>query len=393
MAEQGVWGTLKALKESDKIKSVALTFDKTGYVIGRHVECDIRVDLPQLSKRHCVIFQVSVSDGVSTASVFVEDLSTNGTFVNFKRIGKGKRHKLSEGDLIQLSCFHLHTVWIFRLPTTLETNSFDEAFELDQQLGSGNFAVVKLGRHRSTSHLHAVKILDKKIFAGNAKVMQNIEQEISILMGLNHPCIIKIHQVYNLPKTINIVMEYAKGGELFDRIIDQTKFSEHQSRILMTQLFRALEYLHDRGIVHRDLKPENILLVSKSPEDLRIKISDFGLAKLIPEQNFLKTLCGTPNYVAPEVLKGGKDTRAYGSAVDLWSCGVILYICLVGQPPFSDELAPPSMLDQIKQGKFNFPSPWWDDISPEAIDLIKKLIIVDPTSRLTAAQALQHPWM
>ncbi|KAJ3031899.1 UNVERIFIED_CONTAM: hypothetical protein HDU68_010858 [Siphonaria sp. JEL0065] len=398
---QNEWGTLKALAETDTIKTINLTKDKTGYVIGRHSECDIQVDLPQLSKRHCVVFQeVSVSEGGNVASVFIEDLSTNGTFVNFKRIGKGKRHKLQDGDSIQL----LHSdkqkagtiaekFWIFRLPKKQETNSFDEDFELDAHLGSGNFAQVRLGRHKATSHLHAVKILDKKIFAGNAKIMQNIEQEISILMALNHPCIIKIHQVYNLPKTINIVMEYAKGGELFDRIIDQTKFTERESRILMTQLFHALEYLHDRGIVHRDLKPENILLVSKATEDLRIKISDFGLAKLIPEQNYLKTLCGTPNYVAPEVLKGGKDGRAYGSAVDLWSCGVILYICLVGQPPFSDELAPPSMMDQIKQGLYNFPSPWWDEVSPEAIDLIKKLIIVDPQARLTAAQALQHPWM
>ncbi|KAJ3082429.1 hypothetical protein HK100_009680 [Physocladia obscura] len=229
---------------------------------------------------------------------------------------------------------------------------------------------------------------------------RNIEQEVEILRAVKHPCIISIGTVYNLPKSINIVMEFAKGGELFDRIIEKTNFSEQESKIIMIQLLTALKYLHQRSIVHRDLKPENILLVSKNPSDLRIKISDFGLAKLIPSQQFLKTLCGTPNYVAPEVLKPGNakgrnnkgDLRAYGSAVDLWSSGVVMYILLVGQPPFSDELAPPSMMDQIKLGKYSFPSPWWDTISPQAIDLIKKLIRVNPDERLTASQALEHPW-
>ncbi|KAJ3294150.1 hypothetical protein HDU79_011410 [Rhizoclosmatium sp. JEL0117] len=390
------WGTLDPFERS-KLQAASLGYAKTGYVIGRHDECDIVVLVPQLSKRHCIVFQEvsETEDGNNIATVFIEDLSSNGTFVNNKRLEKGKRRKLFHGDtikLVQTDKQDENYIWTFRLPKQLETTSFDEEFTMEQHLGSGNFATVKLARHKATSKPFACKILDKAMFAGNTKMMQNVEQEVSILTALNHPCIIQIKQVFNLPSTINIVMELATGGELFDRIISKSKFSEHETRILMKQLFHALDYLHSRGIVHRDLKPENILLVGKEEDDLRIKISDFGLAKLVPEQRYLKTLCGTPNYVAPEVL-GAKGGRAYGSAVDMWSCGVILYICLVGQPPFSDDLAPPSMMDQIKQCKYTFPSPWWDDVSAEAKDLIKKLIVLNPASRLSAAEALKHPFM
>ncbi|KAJ3356856.1 hypothetical protein HDU83_009668 [Entophlyctis luteolus] len=378
---------------SPGIPTVGLEKSKVGYLVGRHKECDIIVDRAQLSKRHCLVFQeVLVTADGNIATAFIEDLSSNGTWVNRKRLEKGKRHKLCDGDEILLlnpKDASFEPFWIFKLPSARAANSFAEDYVIESHLGSGNFASVELAVHKATGSKHAVKIIDKKLFAGNEKMIQNIQQEIEILMTVNHvrafeidnhlpldqPCIINIGSVYDLPHSINIVMEQAKGGELFDRIIERVKFTEHESRILMTQLLGALDYLHKRSIVHRDLKPENILLVSQDKNDLRIKISDFGLAKLLPSHDFLKTLCGTPNYVAPEVLKpaagrGTKsaDSRAYGSAVDLWSCGVIMYICLVGQPPFSDELAPPT------------------------IDLIKKLIIVDPDARLTASQALAHDW-
>ncbi|KAJ3086791.1 hypothetical protein HK102_012458 [Quaeritorhiza haematococci] len=171
-------------------------------------------------------------------------------------------------------------------------------------------------------------------------------------------------------------------------IIERKKFTEEESRKVMFQLLRALKYLHDRGISHR----ENILLVSKDANDLRIKISDFGLAKLVGEESFMRTICGTPNYVAPEVLSQQR-LKGYTKAVDMWSTGVILYICLCGYPPFSEELAPPSMMEQIKKGKYQFQSPWWDGISKEAKDLIQRLLTVDPQKRYTADQALNHPWM
>ncbi|KAI8835785.1 kinase-like domain-containing protein [Chytriomyces cf. hyalinus JEL632] len=394
------WGMLDAEdKKSGHVDSVKLSNkDKSGYLIGRHAECDIVVNHSQVSKRHALVYMEALvgKGGVAQYECFIEDMSANGTFVNGARIEKGKRFKLMNGDSIQLAKNGSSKkkfddkFWMFIRPKEQVISSFNDAYELTKDLGSGNFATVKLGVHKASGAKSAVKILNKKMFQGNAKVLKNLEQEIGILMAVNHPCIIKIGGVFDLQDTVNIVMEYAKGGELFDRIIERGKFTEDESRILMIQILHALAYLHQREIVHRDLKPENILLATADPEDLRLKISDFGLAKLVTD--FTSTLCGTPNYVAPEVLMG-KSSRAYGSEVDLWSCGVVLYICLVGQPPFSDELAPPSMMDQIKTGKFSFPSPWWDTISAEAKDLIRKLIVVDPSKRLTALQALNHPWI
>ncbi|KAI8617039.1 kinase-like domain-containing protein [Chytriomyces sp. MP71] len=400
--EGGEWGILASIDEPG-IPSVSLTragaHGKTGYLIGRHPECDIVVNHSQVSKRHGLVLMEALDNksGSADYDVYIEDMSANGIFVNGARIEKGKRFKLSNGDEIQLAKNKGSSknkegdkFWIFKRPQTKPISPFDETFEMTRELGTGNFATVKLGTHRTSGKHHAVKILNKKMFEGNAKVLQNLEQEIGILMAVSHPCIIKLDGVFDMPKTVNIVMEFAKGGELFDRIITKGKFTEDETRVIMIQLFNALDYLHAREIVHRDLKPENILLASDKLSDFRIKVSDFGLAKLVP--SFTSTLCGTPNYVAPEVLLG-KSNRAYGSAVDLWSCGVILYICLVGQPPFSEELAPPSMMDQIKMAKFSFPSPWWDGISREAKDLIRKLIVVDPSKRLTSKQAQAHPWI
>lgn len=149
---------------------------------------------------------------------------------------------------------------------------------------------------------------------------------------------------------------------------------------------------HERNIVHRDIKPENILLIDK---DLSIKIADFGLAKIIGEESFTATLCGTPSYVAPEILESG-NRRRYTRAVDVWSLGVVLYICLCGFPPFSDELYsrenPYTLSQQIKMGRFDYPSPYWDSVGDPALDLIDRMLTVDVDKRYTIDQCLEHPW-
>ncbi|MCJ1377410.1 hypothetical protein MMC17_000505 [Xylographa soralifera] len=150
---------------------------------------------------------------------------------------------------------------------------------------------------------------------------------------------------------------------------------------------------HERNIVHRDLKPENILLVDK---DLTVKIADFGLAKIIGEESFTTTLCGTPSYVAPEILENSKHRR-YTRAVDVWSLGVVLYICLCGFPPFSDELyspeSPYTLSQQIKMGRFDYPSPYWDSVGDPALDLIDRMLVVDPEKRYSIDECLEHPWI
>ena len=204
--------------------------------------------------------------------------------------------------------------------------------------------------------------------------------------------------------TTYLVLEKMNSGELFQRIINKLKLGQAETKAIFTQLLAGLKYLHESNIIHRDIKPENILLdISPrvSPDqkqtgpwdeheyDVKVKIADFGLAKFIGELKFTNTLCGTPAYVAPEILS---DKRNYTTKVDLWLSGVLLYVCLCGFPPFSEELAPPSMREQILTGKFAFYSPYWDDISDSALDLISSLLIVDPLERYDVFQTCNHFW-
>ncbi|KAI8818198.1 kinase-like domain-containing protein [Fimicolochytrium jonesii] len=370
----------------------------TGYVIGRHRECDVRVANPVVSNRHCVIFQETVwndDKNWNEEVTFIEDLSSNGTWVNDKKLQKGRQHRLHTGDKIQFAHEKFYSLHLPK-PSNANSGGIHKKYHFGKELGTGNFATVKLATDRETGEKVAIKCIAKSLIQFKPKFLENLKQEISILMGLDHPNVISILGAFWEEEFVYIVLELVRGGELFDAIIARQKFSEDMTREMMRQLFEALKYLHERDISHRDLKPENILLAdpfTESTEHITIKISDFGLAKLASETSFMGTLCGTPNYVAPEVLDMRKNGRKYTKAVDLWSCGVVLYICLCGFPPFSEELAPPPMADQIRQGKYEFRSPWWDKISRDAIDLIKGLLTVDPSKRLTVHQALDHPWI
>ena len=211
--------------------------------------------------------------------------------------------------------------------------------------------------------------------------------EVAILERVDHPNIVRMRQVFDCTKTFYMVMELMTGGELFDRIVEKEKYSEEEARRVMQKLAEALVYCHSQGIVHRDLKPENLLYESED-EDANIKIADFGLAKLVSEADMMATACGTPGYVAPEILSG----TPYDEKCDMWSLGVILYILLCGFPPFYDENNA-ELFAQIKAGNFDYPSPYWDDVSEGAKSLIDGLLVVDPAARLSAAEVLQHPWV
>jgi serine/threonine protein kinase len=252
-------------------------------------------------------------------------------------------------------------------------------------LGTGNFAEVKKCTSKENGKTYAVKIIDKT----KVEDMEDITREIEIMGKVDHENIIKLVEVIDEPpKKMNLVMELVTGGELFDRIVAKGSYTEKETAVVIYTLCDALEYLHEKNIVHRDLKPENILLDSPSP-DAKIKIADFGLARMMKKDDIMKTACGTPGYVAPEVLKN----KGYDSgAVDMWSVGVILYILLCGFPPFYEEELP-ALFDQILHARYDFPSPWWDNISKPAKDLVTQLLEVDPKKRLTAKQAGDHPWV
>eukprot|EP00004_Rigifila_ramosa_P021673 TRINITY_DN580_c0_g1_i2.p1 TRINITY_DN580_c0_g1~~TRINITY_DN580_c0_g1_i2.p1 ORF type:complete len:336 (-),score=80.65 TRINITY_DN580_c0_g1_i2:706-1686(-) len=256
-------------------------------------------------------------------------------------------------------------------------------YEIGGVLGRGNFAVVKECTDRE-GHKWAIKILDKTSKEANLDMMK---REVEIMQMVEHRNIIYMREMYDTPTKLYLIMELVTGGEMFDRIVNRGNYSEKDASDVVRQIANAVAYLHELGIVHRDLKPENLLYANER-DDSDIKIADFGLSRVLNEDSMLKTACGTPGYVAPEVLKG----RGYGKPVDMWSVGVITYILLCGFPPFYDDNVQ-VLFEQIKAGHYDFPDQWWGNISESAKDLIRKLLTVDPAKRLTAVEALQHPWL
>ncbi|KAB8302787.1 hypothetical protein EYC80_006132 [Monilinia laxa] len=369
--------------EATKFKGIA----SGGYLIGRHPECDLEIDDIRVSNRHCLIFTENQA-GLNVA--VVEDLSSNGTFIKESIIGRNKRRQLEDGDEIQVLD---DARFVFRYPKLRETSKFLQKFTVLEKLGSGHYATVYLCVEKATGQRFAVKIFTRKPGVGEKQRIEGLQQEIAILMGVSHPNMLCLKDTFDEPDATYLVLELAAEGELFNWIVKKGKLTEDETRKVFAQLFEGLKYLHERGIVHRDIKPENILMTD---ENLHVKLADFGLSKIIGEASFTTTLCGTPSYVAPEILQDNNHRR-YTRAVDIWSLGVVLYICLCGFPPFSDELYsrdnPYDLKAQIKLGRFDYPSPYWDPIGDPALDLIDCMLTVDPDKRYTVDDCLAHPWM
>lgn len=263
--------------------------------------------------------------------------------------------------------------------------TYDSEYITQTELGTGAFSVVKQCKRRVNGHLAAVKIIEKDKVSDDD--LANLKEEMEILSSFNHEHIIKMEEYFDEPKYVYIVTELVAGGELFDRIVKKSYYSEKDARDLIRVFLKTMAYVHERGVVHRDLKPENLLLVSDD-DDSDIKIADFGLAKRIVDLKPNEPPCGTPAYVAPEILRNQK----YGVEVDIWSIGVICYVLLAGYPPFYDEDVK-KLFRKIKDGKYHFHQEHWGDKSPEAIDCIKKMLCVDVKERWTAKQLLTHDWV
>jgi len=250
-------------------------------------------------------------------------------------------------------------------------------------LGRGAFSVVKLAVNKKTSERFAVKIIDKKNVGSD---LVRLETEIQILKKVHHPNVISLKELFDTPEYLFIVTELVTGGELFDKIVEKGSYTEKTAATLVIKIVSAIDYLHNLGIVHRDLKPENLLLKSAT-DDTEVKLADFGLSKIVGP-HVMMTACGTPGYVAPEVL----SATGYDKEVDLWSIGVITYILLCGFPPFYNEDLP-KLFEQIMKADYDFPPEYWNHVSKDAKDFIKKLLVVDPSKRLSSQQALSHPWL
>lgn len=259
-------------------------------------------------------------------------------------------------------------------------------YRIGKVLGSGAFGEVRLCLHKDTQTQRAVKVLRKNLL--DEKEMDMLKNEISILKDMDHPNIVKMYEFLEDEKRIYIVTEICKGGELFDEILNRSKFDEKDAAVVMRQLLSAINYCHKKSIVHRDLKPENILL--EQDKDLeKLKIVDFGTSLTFDPERALDEKLGTAYYIAPEVIK-----KNYNEKCDLWSCGVIMYILLSGEPPFNDPKADnEAIMKKVEKGKYDITKGIWKTVSKEAKDLIKKLLTYKPEDRISAEEALQHPWI
>ncbi|XP_037992429.1 serine/threonine-protein kinase DCLK2 isoform X3 [Motacilla alba alba] len=276
-------------------------------------------------------------------------------------------------------------------PEGLNGNKFSgsstilEKYKVGKVIGDGNFAVVKECVERSTGKEFALKIIDKAKCCGKEHLIEN---EVSILRRVKHPNIIMLIEEMDTPTELYLVMELVKGGDLFDAITSSTKYTERDGSAMVYNLASALKYLHGLNIVHRDIKPENLLVCEYSDGTKSLKLGDFGLATVV--EGPLYTVCGTPTYVAPEIIA----ETGYGLKVDIWAAGVITYILLCGFPPFrSENNLQEDLFDQILVGKLEFPSPYWDNITDSAKELISLMLHVNAEARYTAAQILSHPWV
>jgi len=246
------------------------------------------------------------------------------------------------------------------------------------------FSIVKLVVDKETGKEYAVKIINKTSVGAD---MARLATEMEILKQVDHPNIISLKEIVDTKNCLFIVTELVTGGELFDKIVELGQYTEKEAAILVSKMVSAIAYLHEKGIVHRDLKPENLLL--KDSENIsEVKIADFGLSKIILPRIMMQTACGTPGYVAPEVLQA----IGYDKEVDMWSIGVITYILLCGFPPFYNENLP-ELFEQIMKADYDFPEDYWKEVSENAKDFIRKLLVVEPKQRLTGKTALQHPWL
>lgn len=387
------WGKLIQLTNNGH--STRVLTDEV-YHAGRAQSCELAISEKDLEPRKYnliskVHFKIVKSVVENEEIVYLEDLSSNGTFVNEKKVERNQKVLLQSSAEIALASpnmkmyLYIHSSngcndqWLHK--------SLSSQFYILKQLGAGNFGDVRLALDQRTYEKFALKkILKQKM--PEAKIFN----EINILKRLKHPCIVQLEGIFDTPEAVYITLEYISGGNLLNRIVKFKKIPEFQSKIIFYQLLLGVDYLHKEGITHRDLKPENILIdVDTKSNDVLIKITDFGLSKISTTESNLKTICGTMKYIAPEVLAHHKSS--YDNKVDIWSLGVILFVCLSGQLPFMNEDNTNELAKEIMSGRYKMKTSVWQFISKQAVHIVKRILVVDPLMRISIPELLEHPWI
>lgn len=391
------------------------------YTIGRNRKCDVVIDDSRVSGCHCRIYRGwEQRPGLtSQLMVYLEDTSSNGTFLNKSKLKRRERRHLSTGDeLTFLSPKILEarrTAYMYvslsddtipkvvthpderaperslTLAVSCTNRNLETDYELREELGSGSIGKVYRAIERTTDKAFAAKIISTRQFAFERSFSaSDLLQEARMLRNVSHPAIVTVRDAYSEDASFAIIMQFVEGGDLFDRIVKRKKYPERDARDVMSHLLSALAYLHARGIAHRDIKPENILLRT-AKSDVDVLLTDFGLAKgTAVGPHGCRTFCGTPQYLAPEVMErqneddlalGGYD----GAAADIWSVGVVLFVLLSGTQPANSKV-------ENKWTTCSFNESVWSYVSEEAKDVIHRLTAVDANERPSAAAALQMPW-
>jgi len=266
-----------------------------------------------------------------------------------------------------------------------KTVEVHDEYQFGEELGRGAYGVVVKAKQISSGAFYAIKMVDRKDLSLEDE--QDLQLEVDILRKLKHKYVMRLVDYFMQPECHYIVTEILEGGELFDRIEHKHTYTEKEAKDAMFVFFSAIDYIHDNGVVHRDLKPENLLLISKT-DDLHLKIADFGLAGLIKGDEKLSGIAGTPLYMAPEMI----SKQPYTYSVDVWSMGCICFILLGGTPPFYAQ-SMGQLLTKIKKADYSFDRKLWGHISDSAKDLIKAMLTLDVTQRITVKKALEHPWI
>ncbi|KAG9101372.1 hypothetical protein FRC06_003105 [Ceratobasidium sp. 370] len=367
------------------------------FKIGRGSANDFVLPGQKISSQHCMLtWSGRANDKPSKENaVVVQDNSSNGTFINGKRIGKGKKSLLTPGDELSFGLpgqdiDDLDYRYIFRRPSESVAvgNGVFQEYELGPALGRGAFATVRRALHRASGQWFACKVITKSRLVHNPRSRQMFQREVAIMKEFDHPHICKLVAHFEDESTIWLILELISGGDLLEAVITESGLCENETRQLATEMCLAMEYSHSKGVVHRDLKPENILLTDTVPR--HAKIADFGLAKAVDSGTFLKTFCGTPTYLAPEVVLRAQDA-GYNELVDSWSLGVIVWSMLTNTVPFTED--DDDMVTRFQRRQVEWSQVSGFGLTDECIDWMKRMLVADPTQRMSIEQALNHPWL
>lgn len=362
---------------------------------GRGQKCEFQLD-PSRKRLSNVHFEIHATKD-DPPSFVVIDRSTNGTWLNSRKLERGFNSFLAPGDEIGVG-FGIEADeirFIFVVPRETPERGIFSEYQLEGVVGQGAFAMVRTALERSTMQRRAVKIIDKKRIEGQN--VQAVDREIAIMASLKHPNIVRFYKKFEEGGQYFLIMDYVPNGDLMDYVsgIDPPQgLDEDVCREILRQVLDAIAYVHSLGISHRDLKPDNILVDQTNP--VSVKITDFGLAKL-NQNSFLRTFCGTLSYLAPEVLESRnastsktRTNSGYTKLVDIWSVGCIAFVILTGYMPFNGETQD-ELYERVRN--CDFPRRLLDNVSANAGDFVEKLLTVDPMHRPSAVEALKHPWM